>query len=72
MVAERILRPWGKRDGGGALRAKRAENVQGLEINFGKLLLAYFTRLPDLEALGVMRPLGACDPGAICPLVSSW
>jgi len=25
-------------------------------------------RPPDLEALGVMRPLGACGPGALCPL----
>ena len=24
-------------------------------------------RPPELQALGVMRPHGACDPGEICP-----
>ena len=38
--------------------SKRVENFQGLEINFGKLLV-YFKRPPDLEVLGVMRPFGA-------------
>ena len=51
----------------GPLRAKRAENFQGLETKFGKLLLVYFMRPSDLEALGVMRLLGVCGPGAICP-----
>ena len=41
-----------------ALRVKRVGNFQGLEVNFGKLLLVYLMRPPDLEALGVMRPLG--------------
>ena len=70
-AAERIQRPTGKRECRGALRAKRAETCQGLEINIGKLLLVYFMRPPDLEALGVLRPLGACGPGAICPLSPS-
>ena len=39
-------------------------------MNFGKLLLVYFMRPPDLEALGVMRPLGACGPGTVCPVPS--
>ena len=47
-AAERIQRPMGKREVRGALRAKRAETSQGLEINFGKLLLVYFMRPPDL------------------------
>ena len=47
------------------LRAKRAENFQGLEINFGKLLLVYFMKPPDHKVLSVMRPLGASGPGAI-------
>ena len=46
---------------------KRAENFQGLEINFRKLLLVFFMRPSDLRASGIMRPLGACGPGAICP-----
>ena len=44
-----------------------SENFQGLEINFRKLMLVYLMRSPDLEALGVMRSLGACGLGAICP-----
>ena len=48
----------------------RAENFQSLEINFGKLLLLYFMRPQDVEALVVMRPLVAWDPVAICPLPS--
>ena len=63
---ERILRPRGKREGRGTLQTKRAENVQGLEVNFGKLLMVYFMRPSDREALGVMRPLGACGLGEIC------
>ena len=47
-----------KRERRRPLRAKRAKNVQGLAITFGKFLLAYFMRPPDLEALGVMKPLG--------------
>ena len=35
------------------------KNCLGLEISIGKLLLVYFTRPPDLEALDVMWPLGA-------------
>ena len=34
-----------------------AENFQGQEINFGKSLLVYFLRPPDLEIMNVMRPL---------------
>ena len=45
-TAKRILRSQGNREGGGPLPAKRAENFQGLEINFGKLLLVYFMRPP--------------------------
>ena len=51
------------------LRAKRAENFHGREISFGQLLLAYFMKLPDFEALGVVRPLGALGLGAICSLL---
>ena len=40
------------------LRGKRAENFQGLEINYGKPLMVYHMRLSELEPLGVMRPLG--------------
>ena len=42
-----------------------------LDIYFGKLLLVYLMRPLDLEALGVMRPLRAGSPGAICPLVEA-
>ena len=38
-AAERIQRPWYKREKGGLLRAKRAEIFWGPEINFGNLLL---------------------------------
>ena len=38
------------------LRVKRAENFPRLENNCGKLLLTYFMRPPDNEALGVIRP----------------
>ena len=31
----------------------------GIEVYSGKLLLACVMRLPDLEVLGVMRPLGS-------------
>ena len=44
-----------KRERGDPLHA---ENVQGLAISYGKLLLVYFMRPPDLEVLGVKRPLG--------------
>ena len=37
--------------------AQRAENFQGLEINFQKVLLDFSMRPLDLEALGVMRAL---------------
>ena len=39
------------------VRCERSEQIifQRLEINFGKLLLVYFMRPPDLEALSVMR-----------------
>ena len=47
--------PRDKTERQGTLRAKRAENFQGLQINFEKFLLVYFMRPPDLEALGVMR-----------------
>ena len=46
---------------------EREEHFQGLESNFGKAMLVYFMRPPDLEAFDVMRPLGARGPGAICP-----
>ena len=67
-AAQRILRPWGKRERRSPLQAKRAENFQSLQINFGKLLLVYFMRPPDLESLGAMRSLGPYGPGEICPL----
>ena len=41
--------------------AKRVENFHGLEINFGKLLLVYFMRLP-MEALGVVGQLALFAP----------
>ena len=69
-AGERTLRPRGKRERRDPLREMRAENFQGLEINFGKLLLVYFMRPPDLEVLGDMRSLGACGLGQFvpCPL----
>ena len=57
-ATERILRSRGKEMAEAPLRAKRAENFQGLEINFGKILLVYFMSPPDLEVLGIMRPFG--------------
>jgi len=42
-AAERILRTLGRKERHGPLRA---ENLQGLQIDFGKLLLVYFMRLP--------------------------
>ena len=63
--------PGDKRERWGPLRAKIAENFQGLECNFGKLLLVYFIRPPDLEDLGVMKPHGPWDPGTISPLPPS-
>ena len=44
---------------------------QGLAINFGRLLLVYFMRPPDLEGLGVVRPHGPGDGGTLCPLPPS-
>ena len=66
-AADRTQRPWGKRERWGLLWMKRAENLHGLEISYGKLLLVYFMRPPSLEALGNMRPLGPWGPGAISP-----
>ena len=43
----------------------RAENFPSLDISSTKLQLAYFMNLPDLEALGAMRPFGPWGPGAI-------
>ena len=40
--------PSDKREIRGLLRAKRSENFQGLEINFGKLMLVYIMRPPRL------------------------
>ena len=51
-AAERIQTPRGNRERRGPLRAKRAENVQCLEIN---LLLVHIMRPPDLEELAIMR-----------------
>ena len=48
------LRPGEKEIDDPSLRAKY---FQGLEINFGKVLLVYFMRLPNLETMGAMRPL---------------
>ena len=36
-----------------------SRNFQGQETNFGKLLLVYFMRPTDLEALGAKSPFGA-------------
>ena len=44
--AKKILRPQGKRERQDPLQAKQAESFQGLDINFGKLLLVYFMRPP--------------------------
>ena len=41
-AAERMSRPWSKREGRDSLPAKQAESSQGPEINHGKLLLVYF------------------------------
>ena len=48
----------GKSERWGPLRAKRAENFHGLEINYGKLLLVYSMRPLEFEALGFKRPWG--------------
>ena len=45
-AAQRNQRPRGKGERRGPLQAKRAEDFQGLDINFGELLLAYFMRPP--------------------------
>ena len=51
-----------------AERIQRAENFQGLEINFGKLLLVYFTRLPRPRSIGcyeapwTLKPWGNLPP----------
>ena len=55
MAAKRIQRPQGKRESQGPLEVKGAENLQVLEMNFGKLLLVYF-EAPNIEALGVEAP----------------
>ena len=47
-AAERIQRHWSEKEEQAPLRAKRAENLQGLETSIIKLLL---------EPFGVMRPL---------------
>ena len=39
--------------------SEASRKFQGLETNFGKLLLVYFMRPPDLEALGAKSPFGA-------------
>ena len=40
------------------LRARRAEDFRVLDINYARLLLVYFMKSPDIEELGVARPLG--------------
>ena len=47
----------GQKERPGPLRAVQAENFQGLEINFDKIVLVYFMRPSDLEGLGVMGSL---------------
>ena len=46
--------------------SEASRKFAGSRINFEKLVLVYFMRSPDLEALGVMRSFGACGPGEIC------
>ena len=43
---------------------KQPEHFQGLE-ELWKVLLAYFIKPPDLEALGFMRPLGQFAPAPL-------
>ena len=50
------------------LRAKRAENLYGLELYRGRLLLVYLMRPPQLEEFGVMRPLDLEALGPFAPL----
>ena len=57
-VAEGIQRPLGKRERRDPLRAKRLENFQGLETNFGELLYVYILRPLGHKRLGAMRSLG--------------
>ena len=61
-IADGVQRPRGKIERRGPLRAKRADKFQGIELNFEKLLLIFFMRPPDLEALGIMRPWGNFPP----------
>ena len=49
---QRILRPRGKRARQGPLRAKRPEDFQFLEINFGKVMRVYFMRSPRPRSIG--------------------
>ena len=42
----------------GAKGKDEIEYFRGLEVNYGELLLIYFIRRPDLEALGVIRSFG--------------
>ena len=46
-----IPRPWGKEAGQTPCERGEQKKFGGLNINFGKLLLVYFMRPPDLEVL---------------------
>ena len=57
--------PWGKRERRGPLASEGSRKFS--VSNYGKLLLVYFIRSPDLEAFDIMRLLWPWDPVAICP-----
>ena len=71
-----IIHRQGHRENSEALGQKRkmsppsseaSTKFSGSRIKFGKLLVVYFMRPSDLEALNAVRSLGACSHGAICP-----
>ena len=49
---------------------KRAENFYGLELYYGRLLLAYLMRPPHLDEFGVRRPPHLDEFGVMRPLGS--
>ena len=65
-----LLRPRNRRKRRDPLARKASRKFSGSRIWLWKTTAGLFYEAPNLEALGVMRPLGAFGPGAIRPLPS--
>ena len=77
-ATQRSRRPRGKRGRGGPLRAKRADNFQGVEISYRKSLLVYFMRplrpwsTGYYEAHWTLKPWGNLLPCPLSTALSTW